>query len=349
MTRTDVHAYYPNMQVEALFRALWDCECDKEAIRFVIQTLMSWQDRDRLLGIPVGPEACAVLGAFYLRDFDAAIAPFTTGYFRYSDDIIYFFKFETLSDAGLALVRDQLQQLQLQMKEEKTLVYYDPDEAAEAIRRSQLDYVDGQFQGSGGEDSSAVRQLFDEEIAGVPNPDPVTYAWCLNRLMRGHVADKHALTTILERPELMSLDPRMTAGYLIRSARLNSDATSVMAARLPTIKADPAVSLHTLRYLSATGLNRGQAVVALDIARDPTLLPPVRAWAMEASAHGPGYSPANISDCVNTDTPETVRRSAALTLRHLSGHRGRRFVARDLTARFPDTRWSASWAAEIAA
>jgi hypothetical protein len=349
MVRTDVHAYYPNMQVETLLRNLWDCTRDKEAVRFVIQALMSWQDRDELPGIPVGPEACAVLGALYLRDFDAALAPLATGYFRYSDDIIYFFKRAALADAGLPLVRTQLQNLQLQMKEEKTFVYDDPDEAAEAIRRSLLDYVDGQFLRSGGADSSEVCELFDEEIASVRNPDPVTYAWCLNRLMRGHTADGHALNTILERPELMSLDPRITAAYLIRCASSNSDATSVMAARLSVTRDDPASTLHTLRYLAAARISRGQTLGLLEIARDPTLLPPVRAWALEASARGSGFSPLDIGDCVDSDTPKPVRRAAALTLRHLSGQRGRRFVARDLTTKYPDTRWAASWAAEIAA
>jgi hypothetical protein len=349
MVRTDVQAYYPNIQLETLLRSLWDSGCDRETVRCVVQTLMRWQDRDRLSGIPIGPEACAVLGAFYLREFDDMIAPLTTGYFRYSDDIIYFFKEGALTDAGLATVREWMLTVRLRMNEEKTRVFYSPEEAAEAIRRSLLDYVDSQFQGAQDDDLSVVRDLFDEEIADTPSPDAVTYAWCINRLMRPTIADEHALPSILERPELMSLDPRMTGQYLTRCARGNSDATSVMAARLPAIKDDPAASLHTLRYLSASVLNKSQALVALDIANASDALPPVRVWALEAQSRSPKFDARLVPDLINEHTPQSVRRSAALSLRHLAGHRGRRFVARELAAKYPDIRWSAWWAAEIAA
>ncbi len=349
MVRTDVQAYYPSIQIEDLFRALWNVGCDREAVRLVVQVLMRWQDRDHLSGIPIGQEACAVLGAFYLRDFDRAIAPLTTGFFRYSDDVIYFFKEDVLGDGGLSLVKGHLQDARLAMNEHKTRVFYDPAEAAEAIRRSLLDYVEDQFQDGGEGDQSVIQELFDEEIATNPHPDPVTYAWCLNRLMRGRPANEHALATILNRPELMSLDPRITSEYLTKCACGNSDAISAMAARLPLIKGEPGAALHTLRYLAASGVNQAQADAILGIAVDPSVLSPVRAWAMEAHAGSPRFNLGDLADCVDADTPELVRRGAVLALRRRPGHRGRRFVARQLASRFPDTRWSAMWAAEIAA
>ncbi len=62
--------YYPSIQLDLLQEALLMNGCDPQAVGRIFAVLKFWQQFYGLGGLPIGPEACAVLSNFFLRPID---------------------------------------------------------------------------------------------------------------------------------------------------------------------------------------------------------------------------------------------------------------------------------------
>ena len=74
MCRTDISKYYRSIQIDLLQESLLMNGCDAEAVARVLAVVKFWQEFCGLHGLPIGPEASAVLGNFFLRPIDDLMA-----------------------------------------------------------------------------------------------------------------------------------------------------------------------------------------------------------------------------------------------------------------------------------
>jgi hypothetical protein len=142
MCRTDITKFYPSVRTDRLRELLLKRGCNAAAVRRVIGILESWQT-DALSGLPIGPEASAVLANFFLDSVDRSIISAGADHKRYSDDILIFTEARPIGEAVVTIVDSNLSLLQLQRSEEKTKYFDDPQEARNNLRDIEIDSLEG--------------------------------------------------------------------------------------------------------------------------------------------------------------------------------------------------------------
>jgi hypothetical protein len=92
MTRSDISNYFGSIPLEKLLQVLWDAECDRESVIFLLQTMLAWADAPGgAPGLAIGPEASAIMGSFFLHPVDTAMSEMVGVRFRYMDDTADFY------------------------------------------------------------------------------------------------------------------------------------------------------------------------------------------------------------------------------------------------------------------
>ena len=143
MCRTDISKYYPSIQIDLLQESLLTNGCHPQAVGRIFAFLEFWQEFCLLNGLPIGPEASAVLSNFFLRPIDGLIATTGAQYKRYGDDMLIFSRNRPMGEALADFLDDELRLLQLTRSAEKTEFFDDPDAAKANLRDAEIDYMEG--------------------------------------------------------------------------------------------------------------------------------------------------------------------------------------------------------------
>ena len=121
----DVRDCYGSIRHPVVAAALRDLGgCDEDVER--VLTVLRWMTEHGVRGLPVGPEASAVLANGVLLAVDRRLADAGWAHVRWVDDIIVFMHEATEARAALEVVRDTLGELGLALALEKTRVLLDP-------------------------------------------------------------------------------------------------------------------------------------------------------------------------------------------------------------------------------
>jgi hypothetical protein len=143
MCRTDISKYYPSIQIDLLHQSLLTNGCDAQAVARIFASLKFWQEFCLLNGLPIGPEASAVLSNFFLRPIDNLVATTGAQYKRYGDDMLIFSRDRSMGEAVAESIDDELRFLQLTRSLEKTAFFDDPADARANLQDAEIDYMEG--------------------------------------------------------------------------------------------------------------------------------------------------------------------------------------------------------------
>ena len=339
MVRTDMKTYYGSIPVERLARLLMDAKAQYGPTSFFLERVMFWQDRGELQGLPVGPEACAIPGTAYLTPLDHVLRREAAGFYRYTDDVIYFSNRGDLFEKVDGIVEE----LGLERSARKTDIYRDPDQAREAIRRRSLDYLGGVLDRLGKAGLRKVRAAFEEQILQAETIDVTSYRWLLRTL--GNHKDAFAVGSLLEKVEFMNIDPRTAAEYLRKAGlRFGGVVDRVVDVVRTESSADAdALRVHLIKLVSGTDCGRAGLDVFEGVAEDNDARPDVRAWAWTAAKNCDGFDPDRAFEAAMEERDELVSRAGALTLRG-KDVKSKKWLARDYARRHPVNRPAAAWA-----
>jgi hypothetical protein len=341
MVRTDVQSYFPSISIEALLRALWDSGCEKESIQFVVQTLLTWQDTCReLRGIPIGPEACALLGTFFLDPVDDVLDLRVRAFFRYMDDIAYLYGQDLALDRGYGVLDEALAKLGLKRSEDKTHYAESPSDAIDLMRRRDLAYVEAYIQLMPNVPIGPVKAFFDEVVTPTSPVDLPGLRKCLAAFLSAK--DTHAVYPLLSSPVVFDADPKGCANYLANFVS-NNDIGRAMARRLKRADVPAASRVHMMRLLAGSTVDQSTAQSLLTMAADRASRGPEAVWAVSAYGHAQSYDLNDVLDALSATQSPDVRRAAILTLRGRR-ERGRRYVGHSLSKGSPALELSTDWA-----
>jgi hypothetical protein len=339
MVRTDMQGYYGSIPVERLAPMLIDAKALYGPTAFFLERVMWWQDHCKLQGLPVGLEACGIPGTAYLAPLDGLLRELAVGFYRYTDDVIYFSNRGALFDEVDALVES----LGLQRSRRKTDVFSEPDKARDAIRRRSLDYLGVVLDVLGEEGLRKVRGAFEEEVAQAVNVDVTSYRWLLRTL--GNHGDSFAADTLLNRIDLLNIDPR-TAGEYLRKAGLKVEGAIdrvVEAIGSDCSEDTDALRVHLMKLASGTDCGRTGREVFETVAESTDEPPEVRAWAWMAAARSDGFAADRAFEAAMEERDELVSRAGVLTMRG-KDVRSKKWLTNDYARRHPANRPAAAWA-----
>ena len=116
--------------------------CDPQAVARIFAVLKFWQQFYSLGGLPIGPEACAVLSNFFLRPIDDLMELAGAQYKRYGDDMLIFSRDRPMGEAVTEFLDDELRQLQLTRSVEKTEFFDDPAAARSNLQDLEINYME---------------------------------------------------------------------------------------------------------------------------------------------------------------------------------------------------------------
>lgn len=191
---------------------LLERRCNAAAVRRVIRILEFWRTTNGLTGLPIGPEASAVLGNFFLEPVDRSIIAAGADHGRYGDYILIFTQGRPLSEAVIALLDRELTFLQLNRSEEKTRHFDDSEEARQNLRDGKIDYWEGAVTYFPRSDARVVRQAFDRDILNSAEENASRFRWIL-RYFKNR-ADAYGCYNLVRRQDLMNVDPKVSCAYL---------------------------------------------------------------------------------------------------------------------------------------
>lgn len=339
--RTDVQAYFPNIRIEALLRLLWDAGCDRDAVRFIVQTLLGWQDTcARLRGLPIGPEACALLGSFFLNPVDDMLEGRVRALYRYMDDMVYLYGSDLAADRGLGLLDEALASRGLTRSRVKTNCADSPTDAMDLLRRRDLTYVEAYIQLIPDVPIDPVKEFFDEMVLHSSPVDLAGLHKCLSAFLSAK--DPYAVYPLLDTPTMFDSDPRACGNYLANFVS-NTDIARAIARRLNLSDVPAASRLHMIRVLSMAKVDKPLGNALLRIAETGIGATPERVWAVAAYGHSDAFRLVDLLDALSGIGEREINRAAILSLRS-TNERGRRYAARVLSRDSSELQLSADWA-----
>lgn len=345
MVRTDVASYYPSIDVRRLARQMFDVGCDFGPASFLLEWLMRLQDRHRVVGLPVGAEACGILGTFFLHPVDSALQRFTDRYFRYTDDIVYFVP--SGSPVNLLDVLDEaLAKLGLVRGVEKTGIYEDPEEAREAVEKRLLASLSNAVSNRVPGNMVSVRRSWVREVLEAPDDRSTIamYRWFLTTFKNKR--DPFALDVLTRDWTLFGRDPRVSSAYLAECGLDRQRFVDRAFEKLgrPAASETDAIDLHLLRVIGGRAWGAAEAALFRRVAADPERQPIIRAFAWRAGVRSHAHSEDEAMEAAVEEQNATVRRAATLTLPG-KGARGRKFRLREIARRRPELEHTTEWLA----
>jgi hypothetical protein len=185
MCRTDVTKYYPSVELDLLRELLLRQGCYEKAVRRIDCCFKFWQRFCGLKGLPIGPEASAVLGNFFLSRVDQSIVAGNADHLRYGDDILVFTESRSLGQAIIGVIDRELKSLGLTISAEKTRYFDDPDEARANLSDATITSLGVVAERYPRTTARAVKRAFDKEILDSAEINPSRYRWIL-KYFRNH-------------------------------------------------------------------------------------------------------------------------------------------------------------------
>ncbi len=339
MCRTDVASYYPSISLQILQRRLEQIGCDNNCVALIIRILTAYNERIAGLGLPIGPEACAVLSNAYLSPLDNRLSELGTRYLRYGDDVLLFAEKVTEYDRLLDEIDEQLSELRLLRSNEKTDTFDDPA-AIENLKSGRIDYLGHLLNLEPEYGLTNVRRDFDAEVIGDADPDPSKFRWLVKVLQ--NKGDNHACPALAASPEKMNIDPRVTSDYFIETGLDDSRVIEAMMTRLTAGTEDryEALDLHFLRAVSAETFGEPESKEFKKIAMDSSRRYPIRNWAWKAYAKSSGRY-AELAEAASAETDPRVRRGIVVSM---VGCTDRKFLDH-VRQNFPESLYAAEWLA----
>jgi len=346
MCRTDITEYYASVSVELLGELLLERRCKVTAIDRFMRILKFWQTTCGLAGLPIGPEASAVVGNFFLDPVDRTIIAAGVEHRRYGDDILILCEEKALSEAVVALLDDRLSSLQLTRSEEKTKPFDDPEEAKENLRDAKFDYWESvsHFPKLA---AKAVERAFDQELLDSDQINPSRFRWIIRYLKnKGNTSRCYDL---VRRPHLMNVDPKESCAYLklVRSDNRVSEECMKLVSR-PTQPHFEALTFHTLLAMSRVRTSRAAAKQFESIAIDKTRPWPTRAAAWCAVAKSDGTKPSFLMEAAREEKEPNIRRAIVTTLRRFASDRRCNSFLRHSSEMSQMSRYTLEWVKKAA-
>lgn len=343
MCSTDVRRYYPSIDLGLLASSLAGCGCDPLAVSLLQRLLDRWQDRDGLPGLPVGPEASAVLGNVFLKPVDDCLEALGVEHLRWMDDMLLLAGSPKLCRAAVGRLDHELTALQLLRSTAKTEFFDTPQEAIDHVEDRLLVSLGIAAKYEPEISQELVHLAFEEEILDTPSPHPRRYRWILRQLTnRRDPFGVRALTGDVER---MNVDPRDAAEY-VRVAGL--DLSEVVDEIMGVLGNPPSdrrdgLDLHLLRAMSSKEWGSAEGNAFLRVADDGRRRGSVRCWAYRAAARTPAWKRGEMVDRLHTEADASVRRAIVASFSERQRDRHRAVALRHVRRRFPEHRHTADW------
>lgn len=305
----DVANYFGSIDYQLLGRSLHELECDLDAISVVMNMLLEWARAGNIMGLPIGPETCSVLGNAFLLPLDAALSGSGFTHFRYMDDIVVVGTHLQEQDVVNTVDR-ALNTLRLRRNDDKTRPYA-AGRAAEALQDMLFTYI-GPRGGATNRrmDPDELRAVLEDEAEEL-YPDAKRLRFALRGLDGGA-----ALRSLTEHPSLLNADPREACRYMATyGLRTQGVRDALMEAATTAGDGFAGLRLHSL--LACTGASWGgsEGRVFASIATSETERAPVRCHAWHAATHSPAWKPVTAMEAAHEEHHPAVRRAIVLTLR----------------------------------
>jgi hypothetical protein len=317
---TDVAAFYPSLDREVLSRTLLALGCAGIDVETLGGALRAWQtQRDGVDGLLIGGHASGVISNPVLLPLDRLLAG-AGAQARYGDDITVFASVHRREIPGM--IDETLATLGLRRNRGKTDEYFNPADALFAIEHQAI----GSFEAWDAQDDKVATEklwaMWEERVLGGDPPDETCMRYVLGKLAsRG---DAGAARALLQRLDLLTLDPKSTTRYLGSVARSDQQVAEQLASHLsiPSTPTTEAFHLQALRYLAEGDRSEfvgRQAERILDQRADFRW--PTRAWAAQAWRHSPVWRYDDAIERAEAEPQAQLRRSLIGTLRGSRDHR----------------------------
>jgi Reverse transcriptase (RNA-dependent DNA polymerase) len=348
MCRTDISKYYPSIQIDLLQESLLTNGCDPQAVGRIFAFLEFWQEFCGLNGLPIGPEASAVLSNFFLRPIDGLIATTGAQYKRYGDDMLIFSRNRPMGEALADFLDDELRLLQLTRSAEKTEFFDDPDAAKANLRDAEIDYMEGTSDYDRNIGLYTVKRSFRRLLQTAPEDFKVSrWRWVLKYLTnRG---ERDGCLELSRRTDLMNVDPKTATNYLVLA---KSDQRVLMNCmqRLaqPREERFDGGTLHQLRLMSQAKTGQPEAKVFKRIATDESAPWPTRSWAWAALARADGTKASRLMEAAREEADPNLRRAIIATLKRHSRLRQCRSFLREEVKSWPANKYTVEWVKKAA-
>jgi hypothetical protein len=341
MVRTDVRSYYPTISIDRLATYLMAIRCRYGPTSFFLERVLHWQIHDGLKGLPVGPEACGVPGTIFLRPVDLRLQGFTDGYFRYTDDIVYFVAAPSAGDL-LNVMDEALDERGLVRGIDKTEVHDDPAMALEAIERRLFASLSNGLSNHSPLAMRALKRAFLHDVVeGMGNTRD--FRWYIK--VFANRGDPFALRWLTADWEHFNVDPRASADYIAKCGRSDSEVVGRAMEKLamPATGEMAGADLHLLRIFSQTAMGVTERQTFERVANDATRPSQVRCWAWSAASAAAGFDAEAAAEAAVEERDPAIRRGIVVSLRGKSS-RSRKWALRHIARKHPETAPACGWA-----
>jgi hypothetical protein len=308
---------------------------------FFLERVVHWQHHSGLTGLPVGPEACGVPGTVFLKPVDVATVRVTDGYFRYTDDIVYFVTDQPAGDL-LESLDELLAERGLRRGVDKTEVHQDPAAALEAIERRLFASLSNRLSSGSPFAMRAVKREFVHDVVeGMGNARD--FRWYLRVFLnRG---DPFAIRWLTADWSRFNVDPRVSADYMSRCGLTDSDVVGRAMEQLarPASNDMAGTDLHLLRAFREACMGADERRTFEQVANDPARPSQVRCWAWSAAAASAGFDVESAAEAAAEEVDPAIRRGIVLSL-HGKSSRGRNWALREIARKHVETAPACAWA-----
>jgi len=343
MCSTDITRYYGSIDLDRLETRLHDLGCDMHAIAVIMSGLRKWASVDGVSGIPIGPEACGVLGNAFLLTVDRMLISLGVEHVRWMDDYKCMAPDEAACRAIVEPLDEVLSAEGLTRSLEKTNIYDNRRDAIAALRDGRLASLGYWLNANTVRTVAELHDAWDNDIVGQPDPPGHRFRYILKSLKNRK--DDYAAADLADDLKLANIDPRLSGDYL--AAVGTAPIADAMLARLDDDASDrtDAIDLHYLRALRRRKGEWGDEEGALfrSIAEDDTRRPPIRCWAVQAEARSSRWRQSVTMERAEAETDPLVRRAMVVTLAKVRPGRRRTQFLRHMAERHPELRCTGRW------
>jgi hypothetical protein len=307
---------------------------------FFLERVLHWQHYSGLKGLPVGPDSSHIPGTAFLKPVDIAMQRATDGYYRYTDDIVYFVTDPAAGDL-LATLDEGLAELGLRRGVDKTEVHHDPAAAREAIdRRLFASLSNGLSSGSPVAMRAVRREFVHDIVEGAGNVRD--FRWYLRVFLnRG---DPFAMRWLTEDWGRFNIDPRVSADYMSSCGFADSEVVgrALDKLTLPANAEMAGADLHLLRAFRQLSMGGDERRTFERVANDVARPAQVRCWAWSAASNSAGFDVEAAAEAAAEETDSAIRRGIVLSMRGKSS-RSRNWALRDIARKHPETAPACAW------
>jgi DNA-binding CsgD family transcriptional regulator len=217
LVKTDITAYFDNIEHRILFRDLDSLGADVTHVRALKSMLSDWALSPGR-GLPQGQDASRVLANLYLVPVDQTMATRNVGYSRFMDDLRLFATTRAEAVRELRLLERTLRQRGLSLSGQKTELLYHEAALADLSSDDDMDAATYAIASGAGEASAILARLLRASLRQPGMLDDRRARFALWRLRSGR--DTSQLRTVLRELDRLGSVARITAQYLVPHVRL---------------------------------------------------------------------------------------------------------------------------------